>query len=153
MTFSKNEWVKKLKMITQACQRTCYATDGCVAFQYSLDDSRHSIICLSHLVLFYNIYSLCRDCKLLASPTSGKKIRGNYLTGLPKCPSGKTNPKCRVCMVSIHFLLFRVLWFWHRIQPWWVSGFSDSQWHKDHGGLSEKVPGWERVQTFHPSVQ
>ena len=91
----KNEWVKKLKMITQACQRTCYATDGCVAFQYSLDDSRHSIICLSHLVLFYNIYSLYRDCKLLASPTSGKKIRGNYLTGLPKCPSGKTNPKCR----------------------------------------------------------
>ena len=71
-----------MKNITQACQRTCHATDGCVAFQYFLDDSRHSIICLSHLVLFYNIYSLCRDCKLLASPTSGKKIRGNYLTGL-----------------------------------------------------------------------
>ena len=66
-----------------------------MAFQYSLDESRH------YVDIFYAYYNsstvahtfvtfiLSRDCKLLASPTSGKKIKGNYLTGLPKCPSGK----------------------------------------------------------------
>ena len=45
----------------QACQRTCYATGGCVAFQYSLDETRHYVdISYAYYNLphsFCNIYS------------------------------------------------------------------------------------------------
>ena len=41
VSFIMNE-LKIIKFM-QACQRTCYVTEGCVAFQYSLDDSRHNI--------------------------------------------------------------------------------------------------------------
>ena len=34
---AKNEFM-------QACQRTCYATEECTAFQYSMDDSRYNNI-------------------------------------------------------------------------------------------------------------
>ena len=73
----------------QSCQKTCYMTDGCVAFQYSLDESRWYTY-IWHKFYFMQSFFESSDCKLLASPTSGRKIKvGRYLTGIPKCPSGK----------------------------------------------------------------